>query len=333
MGVLTVDGVRLRMDGAPFYYQGLSFFNALYNPSFNESDAARRKWLARYKRWGITALRVWGDWRVANGWVDEGPENSLWVYPGRERRNVLFEPGGAINPDPLERLQSLLTMADQLGMVIELALFTHYLVYPVRTRDDFVDLITEALRPWRNCIFQIWNEYDDHPLRHYEGIKRLDPERLVTNSPGGAGVLGSRQENAALDLLTPHTHRRGLGEFEDVAPQQVEMLLEEFGKPVIDDEPARNGIRDFGGRPDARAEQHLLHIDRVRQVGGYHNYHHDMFQCGYGAPSTPPQGIPDPEFSDYHRPVFEHLRNLAPPDVARRQAGERILPSQELDSS
>ena len=71
-------------------------------------------------------------------------------------------------------------------MVVELALFTHYRVYPLSTRTGWLERITPALRPWRNCIFQVWNEYDDHTLLHYRTIKRLDPERLVTNSPGGA---------------------------------------------------------------------------------------------------------------------------------------------------
>ncbi len=43
-------------------------------------------------------------------------------------------------------------------------------------------------------------------------------------------------------------------------------------------------------------------------------YHHDMFQSGYGAPSTPP-GIPDTEFSPFHVPVFQHLRELAPREI------------------
>ena len=40
-----------------------------------------------------------------------------------------------------------------------------------------------------------------------------------------------------------------------------------------------------------------------------------MFQNGYGHPATPPLGIPDAEFSPFHRPVFEHLRELAPAEV------------------
>jgi hypothetical protein len=39
-----------------------------------------------------------------------------------------------------------------------------------------------------------------------------------------------------------------------------------------------------------------------------------MFQNGYGHPATPPDGIPNAEFSPFHRPVFEHLRELATQD-------------------
>ena len=316
MGTVTVSGTKILLDGKPYHYQGLSFFNALYNSAFNESDDAVARWLGLFKSWGITALRIWGDWRTQNGWIDEGPEASLWIYPVMEGRNRLYEPEGLINGEALERLERLLTLADERAMVIEIALFTHYMVYPVRMRDDCVEKITLALKPWRNCIFQIWNEYDDHVLRHVDTIKALDPERLTTNSPGGASQLGHRRDNSALDLLTPHTFRRGSeGVFWQVAPAQIKALIETYHKPVIDDEPARTGIRDFGGTPDSRIEQHIAHIDQTLANGGYHHYHHDMFQCGYGAPSTPPDGIPDPTFSAFHRPIFEHLRAMAPAEV------------------
>jgi hypothetical protein len=310
MGVLTVSGTRIHLDGQPFYYQGLSFFNALHNSTFNQNDEIRLHWLSYYRSWGITALRIWGDWRTTNGWIDEGSDHSLWIYPGQERRNVLYEPEGVLNEPAVKRLKRLLTIADELNMVIELALFTHYRVYPFSTRTFWLERITHELQPWRNCIFQVWNEYDDHTLQHYETIKDIDPERLVTNSPGGAGILGSDVENKRLDLLTPHTTRHN-NNFWEAAPAEIERLIYTYGKPVIDDEPARTGIRDFGGRPDSRIEQHLIHINRVHTCGGYHNYHHDMFQNGYNHPATPSLGIPNAEFSEFHRPIFEHLRKLA----------------------
>ena len=42
---LSIVGPRLHVDEEPFHYQGLSFFNALYNPTFNSSRAERRRWL------------------------------------------------------------------------------------------------------------------------------------------------------------------------------------------------------------------------------------------------------------------------------------------------
>jgi hypothetical protein len=201
-------------------------------------------------------------------------------------------------------------------MVIELCLFTHYLVYPPETRAGFIRLVTEELRPYRNLYFEIWNEYAELTVEHYHLIKELDPARLVTNSPGGAGVLGSDTENAALDFLSPHTSRKG--NFWEVAPAEIKRLLVTYRKPVVDDEPARCGTSKFGGPKGATSpNDHIEQIRQVRQLGGYVIYHHDMFQVPYGDPSIPPHGIPDPEFSKFHLKAFEYLRSIAPPEVVR----------------
>ena len=69
--ILSIQGTRFLLDGKPFYFQGLSFFNALYNKEFNKSPESREKTLRRFKSYGITALRIWGDWRLTNGWIDD----------------------------------------------------------------------------------------------------------------------------------------------------------------------------------------------------------------------------------------------------------------------
>lgn len=52
-----------------------------------------------------------------------------------------------------------------------------------------------------------------------------------------------------------------------------------------------------------------LDVNKKRvAVGAYPTYHHDMFQTGYGTDACPPGGVPDPEFSGYHRQVFEFLK-------------------------
>ncbi len=89
------------------------------------------------------------------------------------------------------------------------------------------------------------------------------------------------------------------------------MLLAKHRKPVVDDELARCGTPEtvrFGGpKEKTHPVNHILQIYRIRQIGAYPTYHHDMFQTGYGTPAVPPSGIPDPEFSPYHRQVFEFL--------------------------
>ncbi len=80
--------------------------------------------------------------------------------------------------------------------------------------------------------------------------------------------------------------------------------------PEARPEPARNGTSQFGGPKTATSPfDHILQIQAVWQLGAYTTYHHDMFQTGYGTPAVPPNGVPDPEFSDYHKQVFEFLRS------------------------
>ena len=137
----------------------------------------------------------------------------------------------------------------------------------------------------------------------------IDAKRLVTSSPGFAGVLGPKNLNEALDYLTPHTSRQGQGKPWILAPKEIAKLIQEFHKPVVDDEPARNGTSNFGGPKELTSPtDHMLQIWEVWKVGGHPIYHHDMFQTGYGTPACPPNGIPDPEFNPYHRQVFEFLK-------------------------
>ncbi|MEI6178754.1 MAG: hypothetical protein WCS43_17820, partial [Verrucomicrobiota bacterium] len=137
-------------------------------------------------------------------------------------------------------------------------------------------------------------------------IKAIDVQRVVTNSPGYSGEFGSDDENRALDYLSPHSSRGG--RHWEMAPRELGSLVQKFGKPVVDDEPARNGTAKFGGPQGVTSPfDHILQILNVWNVGAYPTYHHDMFQTGYGTPSCPPSGIPDPEFNPYHRVVFDFL--------------------------
>lgn len=301
---LAIDDLSFRLDGQPFAYQGLSFFNAIYNPTFNRDRETRRTWLEKFRATGITVLRVWCQWDNQFGYIDTSDDATL------------YQPNGTLNRGPLERLKQIIVDADEAGIVTQVVLFAsesrHIKLAPAAA-DAAVAAVTRELMPFRSIFLQVWNEASDRVLEHLATIKCVDPQRLVTNSPGHASVLGDEAQNEALDFLTPHTTRRP--QPWDTAPRQIADLIARYRKPVVDDEPARNGTPDtarFGG-PDAPTApfDHIVQMDRVWQVGGYSLYHHDMFQTAYGTPPIPPSGIPDPEFSPYHRLCFEFIANRA----------------------
>lgn len=298
---ITVSGTRFLLNGKPFPYTGISFFNAIYNPAFNKSSEERTQWLRKFGRYGINVLRVWSQWDNKRGFVDSGPTSTL------------YHPDGRLRTEHVERLKGILTDCDRQGMVVELALFSqeswhdNVRLGPAES-DRAVAALARELMPHRNLTLQIWNEFSERVLDHVKTIRGIDPKRLVTNSPGVAGYLGDPPQNNALDYLTPHTSRQGAGRHWEIGPKELAYLLARYRKPVVDDEPARNGTPMFGGPREATSpSDHILHTYQVWQVGAHVTYHHDMFQLGYGAASTPPSGIPDPEFSPYHRQVLEFI--------------------------
>jgi len=298
---LSVSGTRFAMDGAPFPYTGISFFNAIYNPAFNKSPADRGAWLAKFRKYGINVLRIWAQWDNRQGFVDTCPECSLYFTDGRLRQaNV-------------EKLKQIAAAAGERRMAVELALFSHEswrenIRLGPEASGAAITALAREMKPYRNVTFQVWNEHSERVLEHVKTIRAADPKRLVTNSPGFAGVLGDAAQNRAVDYLTPHTSRQGSGRHWEIGPAEIRYLLTRWRKPVVDDEPARNGTAKFGG-PNQQTwpYDHMLQIYQVWQAGAYITYHHNMFQTGAGSADVPPSGVPDPEFNPYHRAVLEFI--------------------------
>ncbi|MBL8178020.1 MAG: cellulase family glycosylhydrolase [Bryobacterales bacterium] len=296
---LQIQQTRFYMDGRPFPYTGLSFFNAIYNPAFRQSE---QPWLQKFRRYGINVLRVWAQWDSQRGYVDTCPTCTL------------YRPDGSLRMDHVARLKQILQAADQQGFVIELTLFSQESWHAGIRLDEkqsvaAASALARELAPFRNLTFQIWNEFSLHTVPVIQAIRKIDPKRLVTSSPGGAGVLlASPAESQLMDYFTPHTTRQRQGKPWEVGPAELQYLLKRFRKPVVDDEPARNGTASFGGPGEQTyPPDHMLQIYKVWQIGAYTTYHHDMFQTGYGSKEVPPSGIPDPEFSPYHRAVLEFI--------------------------
>jgi len=290
------------MNAKPFEFTGISFFNAIYNSEFNRSSEIRHQYIKRFNEYGINVFRVWCQWDNGRGFVDSGRDKTMYLTDG------------SLNKAHLERLKEIISDADQEGSVILLVLFSREswnenIRLSNEASDRAVAELAISLKPYRNLIFQIWNEYNKRTMDYFKIIKNIDPDRIVTNSPGYAGDLGTLEENRTLDYLSPHTTRDDNRHWE-VAEEEISYLITKFGKPVVDDEPARKGTSQFGGpKNPVQPTDHILHIYNVWKAGGYIVYHHDMFQTGYGSEAVPPNGIPAPGFSKYHDQVFEYLKN------------------------
>jgi len=307
---ITVKGTHFLVNGEPFPFTGYSFFNAVFNPTFNRSPESRREWLARFQKYKINVLRVWCQW-AGRPYVDASPES------------IVYNPDGTLRAHHLATLKAILHEADEAGMVIELVLFAHESWFAgIRldraASERAVAALTRELLPYRNVTFQIWNELSERVLDYVKIVRANDPARLITNAPGNAGDLGDQAQNDAVDYLTPHTTRQRARHWE-IVPREIAYLIATYKKPVVDDEPARNGTAKYGGPKGATSPyDQIVQIYGVWQAGGYVNYHHDMFQTNYGAPEVPPSGIPDPEFNPYHRQVLEFIAlrdRYAPADI------------------
>jgi hypothetical protein len=299
---ISIDGLNFNRNGKAFNYCGISFFNAIYNPAFNETIKARKHWLEKLRSNGITVLRIWGQWDNKRGFIDTCPSCTLYTNDGE------------LHNKHLETLKAITRDAEALDMVVLFVLFQRESWEDnIRLSDEASDRavkeLTSELRSYRNLIFQIWNEFDYRVIEYYKAIKSIDPDRLVTNSPGYGGVLGSSEENRLLDFLSPHTSRDDYRHW-NLAPKEIAFLMAKYAKPVVDDEPARRGTPDFGGpKVETSPVDHIIHMYNVLRAGGHVIYHHDMFQTGYGTDAIPQNGIPDPDFSPYHRQVFDFLKN------------------------
>jgi hypothetical protein len=298
---ITIRGTSFEMNNAPFEYTGISFFNAIYNQEFNRNSEVRKEWMQKFFDTGINVLRVWCQWDNNRGFIDGGEGKTI------------FNIDGSIKPEYLNRIKAIARDADEKGMVILLVLFSREswnqnLRLSDEASEKAISILSREMQPYRNVIFQIWNEFNYRTIDYYKVVKSVDEDRLVTNSPGYAGELGSIKENATLDFLSPHTTRRTDRHWE-IAYKEISYLLEKYEKPVVDDEPARKGTPKYGGPQSENFPiDHILRIYNVWKAGGYVIYHHDMFQTGYGTDAVPSTGIPVPGFDAYHDEVFDYLK-------------------------
>ena len=209
---LTVSGTAVHIDGRPAFLSGVSLFDALGAVPPRDAD------LDALKTWGVNTLRVWAHWHEpiyrSDGSLTEGGRARLLALARRlQARGLLFE-------------LVLLRPGQLPGQPF--ALFTSE-----AARAKAVDAVTAAMRPFRNVLFDLYNEHDhpDGPISHpaaralRDRVKGIDGARVVTLSSteshllsangeiDGEGMRNLRGEagrdagSVAVDLLAPHFPR------------------------------------------------------------------------------------------------------------------------------
>jgi hypothetical protein len=209
---ITVAGTAIQIDGRPAFLSGVSLFDALGSVPPRDAD------LDTLKRWGVNTVRVWTHWHEPIYQSDGG-----LTVPGRARLLAL-----------VERLQAR-------GLILELVLLRPgqlpgqpFAVFASEAaRGKAVDDLTAALRPFRNVLFDLYNEHDhpDGPISHAaaralrDRVKAIDAARVVTissteshllSATGVIGEDGARNlqaeagrgpDSVAVDLVAPHFPR------------------------------------------------------------------------------------------------------------------------------
>lgn len=238
---LGVDGSRFTVDGRPAFLLGASYYGAL--------GAEKDRWqsdLEQLRRLRYNWVRVWAVWPAFDDDV------SAVDSRGQPRERYLH------------RLQELVGLCDQLGLVVDVTLSRKH---PLESRACFesaealrraaITLVRE-LRPHRNWYLDLANERNIRDARFVgmaelaamvREIRRHDPNRLLTASHAGElsrDDLRAYLEEAKIDFLSVHLPRQS-GQPRQGAEQtrQYRRWLEEMKRPVPlhHQEPFR---RDYG---------------------------------------------------------------------------------------
>ena len=190
----------------------MSLFDALGTVAPRDRD------LDALAGWGVNTIRVWAHWHTA-----------------------IYQPDGNLSADGRARLLALAQRLQGRGLILELVVlrpgqlpgqpFAVFASEAARTKA--VEAVTDALRPFRNVLFDLCNEHDhpDGPISHAaarvlrDRVKALDPQRIVTISSteyhlvsaegtlGDAGARNLAEEAGAgpgsvrVDIVAPHLPR------------------------------------------------------------------------------------------------------------------------------
>ncbi|HMF99057.1 MAG TPA: hypothetical protein VKE96_32375 [Vicinamibacterales bacterium] len=209
---LSVSQQNILVDGQRTFLTGVSLFDGLGPVPPRDGD------LDALGPWGVNTVRVWAHWHTA-----------------------IYQADGALTAEGRSRLLALVGRLQARNVILELVLLRPgqlpgqpFAVFASEAaRIKAVEATTEALRPFRNVLFDLYNEHDhpDGPISHAaaralrDRVKAIDSARLVTISSteshlvSSAGTIdasggrnlreeaGSGPDSVAVDIVAPHFPR------------------------------------------------------------------------------------------------------------------------------
>jgi len=270
-GRLSISGSRFAVGGAERWLAGISLFDALgpHPPTDADLDAIGG--------WGVSIVRVWAHWH-----------------------HPIYDAHGALHADGRARLLKLIDRLQARGLILELVLlrpgqlagqpFALFDTPAARVRA--VREIAAALRPYRNALFDVYNEHDHPhgPISHRDlralrdAAKEVDPDRLLTvssteyhfldpksvlNEQGRANVrdeIGLADGAAGVDILAVHP---------PFTPDWAEATAGRIGtlraalRDLRRDVPiyVNEGPRARAGEPAIPADKYLVTATATRDAG------------------------------------------------------------------
>lgn len=262
---LKADDQGLTVNGKSRFLLVISYFDGL--------RAAHLEQDFRYFRDVVRAggVRVLPNWRACDDDIFE-PE----CPPASDG---LFDAAtGQVRPAQLDALKRLVALAADHGLVVDVT-FTRETLVPEMPVDAYQRAIVrtaEALKPYRNVLFDIQNEFDKNGLTEAEAggiraaIRRVDPARLVTASGSGAYEPEEAARFAVahgMNLITVHDPRRDTWFLQETLGDVVSRALRAAAPtklPVYLQEPTGWGSRSGD---DVYADHFRRAVRAARRAG------------------------------------------------------------------
>ncbi|HEY2951299.1 MAG TPA: hypothetical protein VGK40_01880 [Verrucomicrobiae bacterium] len=237
---LGVQGAQFTVNGRPTFLYGLSYYAGLGAPA----EFLRRD-LQEAQRYGFNWIRVWATWAAFS--------NDVSAVDGDGHAREPF----------LSKLKSLVAECDRRGLAVDVTLSRgEGVTGPSRLQTHeahrrAVEVITTALKPWRNWYLDLSNERNikDKRFTSFEELKELrqlmrqiDPARLVTSSHAGdiqPDELRQYLRDVGVDFISPHRPRHAKSAAETEAKTEAYLAtMKELGRvvPVHYQEPFRRGF-------------------------------------------------------------------------------------------